>query len=316
MKLGKLKKVSDLRSIWKNEATDFTKWLAKEENLELLSSEIGMNISLIKTEAKIGDFSVDILAEEPETGKKIVIENQLEKTDHNHLGKIITYASGYEAQTIIWIVKEFRDEHKSAIDWLNENTNEKLNFFGITIELWQIEDSNIAPKFNIVSQPNSWSKVIKSSGNKIELTENAIKQINFFENFISFCNNSETTLKLGKPQPSTPAYYTIGMGITGVWITIKMNTKKMVLKTDIYFTEKEVFNLLQEEYEEDSKSYFEGIKWDNLPKNKGAIISLELKKFDLDKNDLWVKVYPKLKENCEKLNNYFYYKINKIKNGM
>ncbi|MCG8321136.1 MAG: hypothetical protein MI921_16655 [Cytophagales bacterium] len=120
MKLGKLEKIIDLRSVWEHEAKDFTNWLAREQNLDLLSNEIGVNISLIKTEAETGDFSVDILAEEAETGKKIIIENQLERTNHDHLGKIITYASGYEAETVIWIVKEFRNEHKSAIDWLNE----------------------------------------------------------------------------------------------------------------------------------------------------------------------------------------------------
>ena len=115
MKLGTLSKISDLRSIWKHEARDFSKWLTEEKNLELLGQEIGINISLIKTEAESGDFSVDILAEESETGQKIIIENQLERTDHDHLGKIITYASGYDAQTIIWIVKEFRNEHKSGL---------------------------------------------------------------------------------------------------------------------------------------------------------------------------------------------------------
>ena len=111
MKLSKLEKV-DLREVWKHEALDFTNWLAKPENLELLSDEIGIDITLIQTEASVGNFNVDILAEEENTGRKIVIENQLESTDHDHLGKIITYASGFDAEIIIWIVKNVRDEHK------------------------------------------------------------------------------------------------------------------------------------------------------------------------------------------------------------
>ena len=129
MELGKLEKIKDLRSVWKHEANDFTKWLSKEENLNTLSEEIGINIELISTEAKTGSFSTDILAVEANTDNKIIIENQLEATDHDHLGKIITYASGHDAKTIIWIVKSAREEHRQAIDWLNEHTDDEINIF-------------------------------------------------------------------------------------------------------------------------------------------------------------------------------------------
>ena len=112
--LSKLTKL-DLREVWKHEALDFTNWLAENENLEALSDAVGVDIKLIQTEASVGKFNVDILAEEDLTGKKIIIENQLESTDHDHLGKIITYASGHDAEIIIWIVKDTRDEHQKAI---------------------------------------------------------------------------------------------------------------------------------------------------------------------------------------------------------
>ena len=126
--LGKIKKV-ELRKAWNHEASDFTNWLAKEENLHLLSDEIGIDIKLIQTEAPVGKFNVDILAEEENTGNKIIIENQLEMTNHDHLGKIIAYASGFDANMVIWIVKEAREEHRQAVDWLNEHTDENLAFF-------------------------------------------------------------------------------------------------------------------------------------------------------------------------------------------
>ncbi len=135
MDLSTLEKVN-LRQVWKHEASDFTNWLAQDENLDLLSDEIGIDISLIQTEASVGKFNVDILAEEDNTGRKIVIENQLESTNHDHLGKIITYASGFDAEIIIWIVKNVRDEHKQAVDWLNEHTDEKINIFAIKMEVW------------------------------------------------------------------------------------------------------------------------------------------------------------------------------------
>ncbi len=142
--LARLKQIN-LRKAWGHEATDFTKWLAEEENLSLLSDEIGLDIKLIQTEANVGKFNVDILAEEENTGRKIIIENQLETTNHDHLGKIITYASGYDAEIIIWIVREAREEHKQAIDWLNDHSDEQSNFFLIKMELWQIGNSVYAP---------------------------------------------------------------------------------------------------------------------------------------------------------------------------
>src|SRR3989339_1963783 len=177
--LGKLKKV-ELREAWKHEASNFTQWLAQEENLALLGDEIGFDIKLLQTEAAVGSFSVDILAEEENTGRKIIIENQLEVTNHDHLGKIITYASGYDAEIIIWIVEDVRDEHQKAIEWLNEHTDENINFFLIKIELWQIEGSNPAPKFEIIVAPNEWAKAIKQSGATGELTDTKIQQLDFW----------------------------------------------------------------------------------------------------------------------------------------
>jgi len=197
MKLGILKKVDSLRSIWDHEAISFTRWLGKPENIQILSDEVGINIKVLQIEASVGNFSVDILAEEVETGKKIVIENQLERTNHDHLGKIITYAAGHEAEIIIWIVKDFRDEHKQALDWLNEHTDDKINFFGINIELWQIDDSALAPRFNLISEPNKWTKALRVATAKGDLSENSTKLISFLEGFVSYCKEEGTTLHLG-----------------------------------------------------------------------------------------------------------------------
>ena len=142
--LSKLNKI-DLRNVWGHEASDFTSWLSQDENLRLLSDEIGVEIKLIQTEANVGKFSVDILAEEENSGRKIIIENQLEDTNHDHLGKIITYASGYNANIVIWIVRDCHEEHQKAIDWLNEHTDENLSFFLLKLELWQIGKSDPAP---------------------------------------------------------------------------------------------------------------------------------------------------------------------------
>jgi hypothetical protein len=157
--LGKLVRV-DLRELWKNEEYDFSAWLAQPENLAELSDEIGIEIRLPEKEVAVGNYSLDILAEEEGTGRKIVIENQLERTNHDHLGKLITYAAGHDAKIVIWIFKAISEEHRSAIDWLNEITGEDCLFFAIEIQAWRINNSEAAPKFQVVCKPNEWAKVV------------------------------------------------------------------------------------------------------------------------------------------------------------
>lgn len=135
--LGTLKEITDLRSVWPHEALNFTPWVA--ENVELLADAVGLDITVDETESSVGDFNVDIYASETGTDRKIIIENQLEDTDHDHLGKLITYASGKGADVVIWVVKHAREEHKSAVEWLNNHTDDKIGFFLCEIKLFQIE---------------------------------------------------------------------------------------------------------------------------------------------------------------------------------
>ena len=146
--LGTLKEITDLRSIWPHEALNFTPWVA--ENVELLADAVGFDITVDETESSVGDFNVDIYASETGTDRKIIIENQLEDTDHDHLGKLITYASGKDADVVIWVVKHAREEHKAAVEWLNNHTDDKIGFFLCEIKLFQIGDSDIAPSFTVV----------------------------------------------------------------------------------------------------------------------------------------------------------------------
>ncbi|MBQ1968090.1 MAG: hypothetical protein II371_00660 [Flavobacteriales bacterium] len=152
MNLGKIKRIKDLRSVWQHEAKDFSKWLSQEDNLAELSDAIGVDMVLEERESAVGSFSVDLYAVEEGTERRIIIENQLEDTNHDHLGKLITYASGKGAEVIVWIVKRARDEHRQAIEWLNQNTGVNIGFFLVEIELWQINDSAVAPKFNVVER--------------------------------------------------------------------------------------------------------------------------------------------------------------------
>lgn len=128
--LSKLEEIKDLRTVWPHEALDFTPWLSQDDNINLLADAVGLDITVDETESSVGDFNVDILASETGTDRKIIIENQLEDTNHDHLGKLITYASGKGADVIIWVVKHAREEHKAAIEWLNNHTDDKVGFPG------------------------------------------------------------------------------------------------------------------------------------------------------------------------------------------
>ena len=153
--LGAIEKV-DLRTVWPNEASDFTPWLA--ENIDKLGEALGLDLELQSAEAPVGSFSLDVLARDLGSNRPVIIENQLEATNHDHLGKLLTYAAGYDAYAVVWLTRDFRDEHRQALDWLNQRTGEDTQFFGVVVEAWRIDGSRPAPHFRVAAMPNDWQK--------------------------------------------------------------------------------------------------------------------------------------------------------------
>lgn len=199
--LGRLEQV-DLRSAWNNESTDFTPWLAEQENLELLGKVIGLELELEAREKYIGPFRADILCKDTGSGSWVLVENQLERTDHLHLGQLLTYAAGLQVVTIVWIAARFTDEHRAALDWLNTVTGETINFFGLEIELWRIGDSTMAPKFNIVSQPNDWSRTVSEGARQLETasySEAQQLQLEFWTELKVFLQQHNSSIHIGTP---------------------------------------------------------------------------------------------------------------------
>ena len=162
--LGTLVEINELRNVWPNEADDFTPWLASEENIQILSKALHLNLEVIDMEASVGAFSADIFARDLDSDNLVIIENQLTETDHKHLGQIITYASGKNANTLIWITKCAREEHQAAVEWLNNHLDSDLGVFLCEIKLYKIDDSNPAVKFEVIERPNGWLKSEKNSG--------------------------------------------------------------------------------------------------------------------------------------------------------
>lgn len=273
-KLSKLNKV-ELRAIWGHEALDFTRWLAEQENLDALSEELGINITFLKTEAGVGKFNVDILAEEEVSGRKIIIENQLEDTNHDHLGKIITYASGYDAEIIIWIVQDVRSEHQRALEWLNEHTDEDISFFLIKIELWQIEGSNPAPKFEIMVSPNEWAKAIKTNPANRELTDTKLQQLEYWNKFKKFVRSKNDHIRLQTPRPQH--WYDVSMGSADCHIALTLNSRDKFVSCDLYITRnKDFYRYLEERKAAVEKDIGENANWWNAKVASGLRIKKEV----------------------------------------
>ena len=214
MNLGTLEPVN-VRDIWAGEATHFTPWLALPENLEILGDTLGISLEPVATEASVGPYYADIVCKDESDNTNVLIENQLEKTDHRHLGQIFTYAAGLDAVKIVWIAPQFTDEHKAAIDWLNSISTDEFSFFAIEIELWKIADSPPAPRFNVVAGPNDWSRAVKrgktgggsSSG---EASELRLKQLEFWEGFKEYLNQNRSPIHCQKPGYRHWMWHSIG----------------------------------------------------------------------------------------------------------
>lgn len=283
MKLGKIKRITDIRSVWHHEEKDFSKCLAQDENLKQLSDTIGIDIVLEERESSVGNFSVDLYALEEGTERRIIIENQLEDTNHDHLGKLITYASGKGAEVIIWVVKRARDEHRQAIEWLNQNTGVNIGFFLVEIELWQIDDSAIAPKFNVVERPNDWAKQMK---NVDSLSETKQLQLHFWQQLSEFIKSNSSFSKEFSPRKAQPQHwYDLSVGSSSYHIGLTVNTQKNLLGAEIYIPDdKEKFAVFKKHAQEIENLIGEKVEWREATK---ATRIITLHSCDISKEEQW-----------------------------
>ena len=236
--LGKLEKV-ELRDVWAHEARDFSSWMFKQENLDQLGTAVGIDIDPIGTESNIGRFRIDILAQEPRTGHKIIIENQLENTNHDHLGKVITYAAGLDAKYLIWVVKDVLPEHLKAIEWLNEHLDNEIYCFLVKIEVWKIGDSQAAPRFEVVSAKNDWAVSLKRTADDSELTPAQVGQLEFWTYLQGYIQNKDSNIKLQTPRPRR--YYNISIGSALANIVLVLSPQKNCFACNFYISNDKQF---------------------------------------------------------------------------
>lgn len=231
--LGQLTKV-ELRDVWRTEAQDFTPWLARPENLKALAETLNMDLELEAREKEVGPFKADILCKNVDDNSWVLIENQLEKTDHTHLGQILTYAAGLQAVTLIWVSSLFTQEHRAALDWLNAITDESFQFFGLEVELWRIGDSSPAPKFNIISQPNEWARSVSQASKRLEneaVTDTKKAQLEFWI-LLQKALDGHAFLRSRKPRPQH--WTTLSIGRSGMYLGALINSQKSRVGVELY----------------------------------------------------------------------------------
>ena len=303
--LGRLNKV-DLRDFFKDEAKDFTPWLAEETNLELLGETLGLDIELEDTEVRIGKFSADIVGLDRSSNRTIIIENQLEKTNHDHLGKIITYGGGKDAGIVIWICKKIQQEHRKGLDYLNDISTEDYSFFGIEMELWKIGESEPAPKFNIVVSPNEWSKSVKTATSTTRtLTDTKILQREFWTSMMDYFTEKDTFLSLRAPRPQHWHNYAVGK--PKVSLTNTINTQKNNLGCQLYLSGTEAkkrFHKLNEDKENIEREIGKELEWMELIDKQDSRIVIYTDG-DIKNRDNWNKCFDWFLEMTETFHKVF-----------
>lgn len=285
--LGRLTQV-DLKEAWTGEASDFTPWLASPDNLALLAEAIGLELECEAREQAVGSFRADILCKERGTDNFVLIENQLEDTDHGHLGQLITYAAGLKATTIVWICRQFREEHRAALDWLNEATNEQISFLGLEIELWKIGDSQVAPKFNVVCKPNDWSRVVSDAAkSQTEPSETKLLYKEYWQALKSRLAARGSSVQMGKPLAQMWMTFAVGKANCGLTVWISRQNKcgavQLVLTGP---TSESYFNQLEQERAEIERELAAPVDWRKKAK-KERHIRQNFQNFDIDKKSDW-----------------------------
>lgn len=279
--IGKLKEV-DVRNLWRHEQYDFSSWLAKENNIQYLNDILGLTLTDIDKEVFVGPYRCDIVAKDETTNNVVIIENQLEFTNHDHLGKVITYAAGLNAKYIVWIVKEAKEEHRAAVEWLNNNSSNEINFFLIEIHAYQIGDSDPAPKFEVIEKPNDFVKKNKTNSRDGELNKSQSERLIFWEQF------NQILIERGRPfnvrKATTDHWYDVAIGSSIAHIAIDLVNREKRICVQLYINDdKELFDELLEEKDIIEENLgFKMDEWARLSEKKASRIKYYIDGLDFN----------------------------------
>lgn len=306
MDLGSLDSV-DVRTIWRNESAEFTPWLATQQNLDALGHALRLGpLSLRSVEKDIGDFSADIVAVD-ETGAEVLIENQLETTDHRHLGQVMTYLAGLDSESasVVWISTQFREEHRAAIDWINRQTGEGFDFFGVEIEVVKIDDSRPAARFNVVAMPNGWSKqarIIARRNIDQNLTETGALFQDYWVSLREVMDRAGSTRRFPKAWSNGWLPFSIGRTGFELRVTLQRNEKRVRIELYMHQTNippKCAFRALLALRGEIEAAYGAALDWQELPASIASRIAVYFDNADIADRSDWPRqqqwIYNQLK---------------------
>lgn len=280
--LGRLARLASPRDVWEHEAGDFTPWLA--DNIDVLSEAIGLPLTVEGREVPVGDFRLDILATDP-NGKAVIIENQLEPSDHSHLGQLLVYASGLEASTAIWITPQLREEHRSALIWLNERTDADVRVFGVEISVVHIGDSLRAPVLDVVVEPNDWAKAAKETAKATTSPKNQ-QRMTFFDDVFDLM--AETYPAIHRPKTQATNWSSFASGPFGYY---SLTFSKLGYRVEVYLdtgnkdSTKEVFDQLAADREAVHDTVGFDLTWERIDDKRGSRMATYLDGFDLEAAD-------------------------------
>ena len=281
--LWRLKEV-DLRNIWKHEQYDFSAWLSQEENINELWSTLDLTLTDIETEKFVWEYRCDILCKDETTGKTVLIENQLEPTNHDHLWKILTYASWLDAWVIIWIVQRARPEHKSAIDRLNEHTDDWIAFFLIEIHAYKIWDSKPAPYFKIIAQPNEFVRTVREISHDWNLRDSHVSRLEFWSMLNEIID--ERWKPFNKQKPSKNNWFTVSVWSSLCHISIDLVNTEHRIRIRFWIPDsKELFDKLYENKVEIEKSFWKELIRDRMDDKKASSIHMYIDWLDFNNKE-------------------------------
>jgi len=280
----------DAREYWEHEEYDFTPWLAAEiedEEASEFENALGLDLGVIEREKSVGKYSVDIYARVVDDGRTVIIENQLSDSDHDHLGKSIAYAAGVDADIIVWVAPRINDEHRDAIQWLNEKSREDVDLFAIRLEVWTIHDSPPAVRLNPVEKPSEWKeKAQRTTG---ELSDRDERREEFWTAFRDRIEETQTPLRPRKPQPKH--YYSNPIGVGGFHISYYVDEDENELGLELIIEDsEETYQLLREhasEVESELETSETVVYWGDLRETRSGNMRSEIGvKRDADIEDI------------------------------
>ncbi|EMI27320.1 DUF4268 domain-containing protein [Rhodopirellula europaea] len=306
---GELERVALRAGGWPTEAGDFTPWLAETENIELLGRTIGLELEVESQEQRVGLFRADILCKDTANQTWVLVENQLEKTDHIHLGQLMTYAAGLDAATIVSVAAEFRDEHRAALDWLNSITSDDFSFFGLEIELWRIGNSNPAPKFNVICKPNDWSRTVTKAAREASdgtSSQTGELQLEFWEGLRLLMESRGGAVNPAKAQAS--GFINFSIGKTGIFVTTTMSVQKKMLSVYLAVgTPQSIayFKLLEKDRATYESEYGQELEWLELPGQKYKQVRVELNDVNPADKSQWGSMYDWIYDHLQRMHSTF-----------